>query len=349
MFSGIKNQQVDVDIKSNTAQLNYVKSQINDIEDQIRRIDNGFEIGDVLKLEAQLERLRQQYKRLSEAEEDVEIKSISAMTSLSKGIDKAMSKIKRFALSLFSIRSIYALLSRASSAYVSQDIELSNKLQAVWVGLGSLIAPIIDGIATALIKGVKYINVFIKALTGVDLLAKAMQKSMNGANKSAKALNKTLAGFDELTNLDTNADISSPAIDTSWIDAFNNVKINTEWADKIKEIGNWIKENKELVIGALTGVAGAILAIKLGLGGIKALGIFALIYGVIQLVTKLSEYLKNLDPTLKNNGNSLKKFGEIVKYIGLTVLGLGLIIGRNTCHCDRSYLTNSRNNNKILG
>lgn len=66
-----------------------------------------------------------------------EAKSFNEMNTgvnqLTKGIDKVTSKIKRFALSLFSIRSIYALVSKASTAYLSQDTALADKLQAVWV------------------------------------------------------------------------------------------------------------------------------------------------------------------------------------------------------------------------
>lgn len=58
---------------------------------------------------------------------------ISQSTSkLTKGLDRMTSKIKRFGLSLLSIRSIWALVSKASSAYLAQDTELANKLQSVW-------------------------------------------------------------------------------------------------------------------------------------------------------------------------------------------------------------------------
>ena len=75
-FLGIKNQEINV--KANTAQLSYIESQINDITDKIRRIDTGFETGDVLKLEAQLEKLRQQYQKLSEVEDEVGFKGTTA-------------------------------------------------------------------------------------------------------------------------------------------------------------------------------------------------------------------------------------------------------------------------------
>lgn len=312
-FSGIKNQEINV--KANTAQLSYIESQINDITDKIRRIDTGFETGDVLKLEAQLEKLRQQYQKLSEVEDEVGFKGTTAFNNMQKGINKVTSKMKRFAFSLFSIRSIYSLLSRASSAYMSQDTALANKLQAVWIGLGAILEPVISAIANTLIKAVKYINIFIKALTGVDLLAKATAKSMGKTTKGAKALSKALAGFDELNNLDTNADGGSSGIDTSWADAFNKVELDTEWIDKIKSFGEWMKINWPEVIGFFIGTKTAISLIKLGLDGIKAIGIGTMIFGIIYTVKSLIDYLK--DPSFEN-------FGKIIQGIGITVMGLGM-------------------------
>ena len=70
-------------------------------------------------------------KKLKSATNDL-AKTNSSVNALAKGIDKTTSKIKRFALALFSIRSIYSLVSKASSAYLSQDTELADKLQACW-------------------------------------------------------------------------------------------------------------------------------------------------------------------------------------------------------------------------
>ena len=62
---------------------------------------------------------------------------------MSKGVDKITSKMKRFALSLFSIRSIWALVSKASSAYLAQDTELADKLQSVWARIAVQCLPLL--------------------------------------------------------------------------------------------------------------------------------------------------------------------------------------------------------------
>lgn len=124
-----------------------------------------------------------------------------------------------------------------------------------------MLAPIIEGIANILMKAVGYINIFIKALTGVDLLARASAKSMDKATKSAKGLNKSLAGFDELNNLDTSAGSN---IDAGISNPFSSIQdVDLPWAETIKAFGEWVKGNLPTVIGLLGGVAAGIVAVNL--------------------------------------------------------------------------------------
>ena len=293
-------------VKKATSEISYIKYNSNAIQQYIE----GYG-----QVEKKVEKATKEVKKFNDEENKI-IGFNTGFSELTKGIDKATSKMKRFALSLFSIRSIYALVSKASSAYLSQDTALANKLQAVWSGLGAMLAPVIEGIANILMKAVGYINIFVKALTGVDLLAKASAKSMDKASKSAKGLNKTLAGFDELNNLDTDAGSN---IDTGISNPFASIQnVELPWAETIKSFGEWCKENLPTVIGLLGGVTAGIIAIKFGLDGIKALGVGILVFGIIELIGDLLEYLK--DPTWEN-------FGKIITDIGLIVLGLGIIIG----------------------
>ena len=264
-FSALENKKIN--LSTNTAQIDYLKQQINDIVDKIRRIDAGFETGNVLKYEAQLEKLTNQYNKLIGKQNEVNVTQGKINLNFSKGFDRINSKIKRFGLSLLGIRTIWSLVSRASSAYMAQDTQLANKLQSVWAGLGAMLAPIIERIVEVLIKGVKYINVFIKALTGVDLLARASAKSMANATKSAKSLNKALAGFDELTNIDTDR-----AASVNPFAAFKDVDLNPQWVSRIEEFAQFVKDNFPTIVG----IVGA-LALAFGLDNGLAFGIGAVV------------------------------------------------------------------------
>ncbi len=219
-------------IKNCSKQAEYLKVRINDIKYLLEKADMGYDVGDVFKLEADLEKLENQYAKLMKAQE-------VSSESLEKGFKKGVKSIKRFGLALFGIHSIWRMVSRASSAYLQQDTETANKLQAVWTGLGTFLAPILEKISTLVIKAVKYINVFITALTGVDYLARAIEKSMNKANKTASKSSKTLAGFDELTNI---GDTGTSGIDTSWTDAFQDIPIDPTFEEKLTSLGKKIRE-----------------------------------------------------------------------------------------------------------
>ena len=120
------------------------------------------------------------------------------------GYNRGIKSIKRFALSLFGIQSIWRVVSRASSAYLSYDTDLANKIQANWVALGSMLEPILTWITNMLRKLVGYINVFVKALTGKNLIKKASDKataSINNTAKATKNLTRSVTELDEVTNL----------------------------------------------------------------------------------------------------------------------------------------------------
>lgn len=231
--------------------------------------------------------------------------------------NKLVSKVRRFGLALLSVRSIYSLVSRASQAYLSDNEDVANKMKAIWSGLGSMLAPIIEKIVNYLIVGVQYLNAFVKGLFGVDLLAQGMAKSVNKANSSVKSLNKSLAGFDEITNIGSTSD-NSGAIDTSWVDAFNQSEPNLDWLEKIEKFGEWVKENKAMILGFILGVSAGITAINLGFGVLDALGVALIIGGITTAIIGLKSYLD--DPTFTN-------LGTFIEGIGIALAGLAIIVG----------------------
>ena len=121
-----------------------------------------------LKLESDIEKTRNRIISLKGSIKEVENETSEMSKKMSKGFDKGIKSLKKFAIRLVGIRTIYGVVSKASSAWLSQDTELAQKLQNVWIGLGSIVAPVIEMISDALLKGLGYLNVFLKALTGVD-------------------------------------------------------------------------------------------------------------------------------------------------------------------------------------
>lgn len=274
---------------------------------------------------------------------------------------KGVKTIQRFAFALIGIRSIFRLVSRASSAYMSQDKELANQMQAVWIGLGSIVAPIIQGIANALIKMVSYVNIFIKALFGVDLLGKAMAKASANSNRATGSIGRTtkavkelkgqLSGFDEINNIGeeekSDGDIGgggASAPDMSWTDAFNNVKLNPQWMKVIENFGKWIKENWKEVLIILGGTYTSLKLMALGtqllgnaLGGLMGLGIGIAITGIVLAIDGIIKFIN--EPSWENfriilQGLAIAIFGVAIAMIafnatnpmGWVVLAIALVV-----------------------
>ena len=240
--------------------------------------------------------------------------------TVSKNFSKGISSVKKFALSLFSIRSIFSLVSRASSSYISHDTALANKLQAVWVGLGSLLEPLINSIANAMLKLVGYINAFVKGLTGADLLAKGINKSLNNAARNASNL---VAPFDEISNINENS--SGGGLDTSWVSAFDNIELNQKWVTFFEKLGKSFKNLSSyipIIIGSaalLTGLLG-INQILLGIAaiGVITIGVKVISEGVKDHKAILEDSAKSSDNLVSSSNQVIDAFKKIQSQTGLT-------------------------------
>lgn len=268
---------------------------------------------------------------------------------LSKNAQKSTSRIKNMALALFGVYSTYNLLARASRAYLAQDEETSNKVRAAWIGLGAMFAPLLEKIADFAIRAVAYLNVFIKALFGIDLLARAQEKSFGKAAKGVKKFKGALSGLDELTNIEIQTG-GAGDIDLGWADEFKNLDLNPNIVKFFENLAGWIKGidfkqlTKELLVvvglvGALWGVlqvAKLVKSLKLigdafiflsggatGLMGVvtvftKLSGVLITIAGLVRLVEGIINFIK--DPSWAN-------FFQILQGIAIVVGGIALVMG----------------------
>lgn len=209
--------------------------------------------------------------------------------------EKFIKKLKRLALSLFSIRTAYSLISKASSAYLSQDTELAEKLQSVWVGLGSFLAPVLEALSNGLLKLLGYLNEFVKALTGVDYIARANAKSLDKQAKSQKNLNNQLLGFDEINKLqeDTTKGGSSGLIEIP--------ELNMEIVKKLQDMAYWLKDNW---------------------GWIKKVGIaLGITFGAVQI----AKLVKNISNLIGDGTKGIKGLTKNLKGVP-TMLKIGIIV-----------------------
>ena len=234
---------------------------------------------------------------------------------------------------MLSIRGIYGLVRKASSAYMSQDTEMANQMQRTWASLGAMMAPIIERIVHWIRVAAAYINYFVKALTGKDLIGKAVKKinaynkSLGGTAKAAKSVNKELTIMDEVTNLsfdDGNINDFTDAMEN--FDTFDDIKLDPKitatldkWADAakrlwdnlkpvrdvIKNIVDWAIDHPDAVLtilggtlllktlGKLTGTGGLLSLLAGNLTTLGAIGIVTV--GVTIIYTSIKKIIDEQD------------------------------------------------------
>ena len=345
----------EINTKQFDAQIKVLKNKLNDIEASLQMASKDktlFSTREIEEMEAEAENLRNKIGSLQG-----DFKKTNKETS--KGFDKGIKSLKRFALSLFSVGSIFAGVSKASSAYLSQNEELAKKLQSVWIGLGSFLEPAINAISNVMLKGLGYLNEFIKALTGVDYIAKANAKALEKQTKAQAKLNKETQQYDfDVIRRQQNISSTSAdeGIDTSGL--INIPELNENIVKRLQDMAKWLKENwywiKEvgkaillvfgikaienilknigLLIGSkssLTGIVGLTELLKvLATIGVITIGVDILYGGITgrDLVQDLKNILKGFEELKgahKQNTKTSKGLTEQSKNLSTTIDKLG--------------------------
>lgn len=150
-----------------------------------------------------LKQLVTQFKNVKSQSDKVSKSATNFGNSFGKSLKSGISSIKTFALSLLSIRTAFTLVSKAANSYLSIDTQLNDSIQNSWSVLGSLLAPALEYVAGLFSKLVNSVASFIKALTGIDLVARANSKALDKQAKSASNASKSLAGIDDIDVLST--------------------------------------------------------------------------------------------------------------------------------------------------
>ena len=258
--------------------------------------------------------------------------------NLGKGFDDLGVKIDKFKnrmTRLIGTAMIFSLLrnqlTRLRNGFISllkTDEGFSNSLNQIKANLMTAFAPIynaclpaINALMNSLAKLTGTIAMFVANLFGTSIKdatkqAKGLSKALNDASKSGEDASGSLASFDKLEVIQDSS--GGGGGDSSGINYDNEIQYSQRLLDFLNMIKDFCVNNKELVIGFLTGVAAGILAIKLGCDAFLALGIGLVIAGIVMLIQDIIKFLN--DPTWEG-------FGKILTDIGVILLGLAVIIG----------------------
>lgn len=291
-------------IQETAKQQDYLRTKIEDLKDLLAKADMGFEVGDTMKIEADIEKLENRLRKLqsqgqntgketSSAFDKIKAKVKSAGTHLaglggkfknvltgSKNLGKTFTStfnsgiksIKRFAMGLLSVRTAVSMVSKAMQSYLSYDTQLSDSIQNCWNVLGSLLAPVLEFVVSLFSKAVSYVNAFVQALTGINLVARANKKAIDSQAKSTKKLSEAQSSLDEFHTVNTDNGSGN-----------DNKPITIEPVDmgKLDFLFDWIEKAKQLLATLFDPIKQAwenkgqafIDSLKNAFEGIKNLGI----------------------------------------------------------------------------
>lgn len=257
-------------------QIEYVKNRMEEIEDLLKRADKGEQVGDVLKLEAEYEKLgntllsleqkkkkaldaaletteivqnvneiNDKLKQVDNSFEDIEAttKEIKENTNfLNKSMVSIIKKVGKWGLAIFGIRSAYNFIRQSMSTLSQYDEQLATDMEYIRYIIASTLEPVIKVIVELVYKLLSLLNAVWSRLFGVSLFSANLAKNFKNAKNSANAMKKSLAGFDEMNILNSDGSTGitlSPSFDPSKADKDIN-----KWLDnliaKVKNFGQSI-------------------------------------------------------------------------------------------------------------
>lgn len=334
---------IDVETKSFEKQIEKVEHELEELDDIIKKADMGYEVGDMDKVQAKYERLRNTlvdlYNKQSKVmNDDKGFKGQKKdIDDMNKGLGKTIKMVGKWALAVFGVRGAYSMIRRAMSSVQQYDEQMATDMQYMSYILAMTVKPIVEWLVDAGIYLLRLINSISIALFGVNLFANATADGFMKAQKGANKLKKTLLGFDELNVLQDEsggAGATAPSFDASLVDEELVGKIKeakeemASWETTLREamndpsiftdaFGNWgyfIQGLSNLWLGLVDIVRGVIDTI---------VGIFQVLWGFITMNEELmSEGWKKL-----GDGLITLLQGVIEIIVGLLQMVLGFIWG----------------------
>lgn len=320
------------------AKLEQVKTRMLEIEQETAKLsaEKGIDSTEALKANKEYQKLNKQYKALvdnadrfkrsSEGGFDAAKDGAKSLGSSMKGLIKTMSK---YTLAIFGARSAFFAVKNAIRQVLSDNEQLNNTVTAMKGVFANALAPVIERVVYWLKYAFAYLNLFIKVLTGVDMVAeynaKALNKQAEATAKTAKATkeaNNQLAAFDEKNTLNDNT--SNTADDTSASSSAALLELPDVSGGQFEQICETIKTNilyiEDIAAGALLTVGLILCAVGQVPAGIACILAAVALYGKIAL---------DWETLPENVKTSIEKISGVTAAV---LIAIGLILLLATSH-----------------
>lgn len=266
----------DLDTRSFDAQIDYVESQMQEIEDKLKQADMGFEVGDTQKLEANYEKLgikldslRKKQAKLNQEQAQMgklDLSGVQAgINNVNKGLQGTIKKVAKWGLAVFGIRTAYNVVRNVISMVSGANEGVAKQIDVMKQAIANALTPLVQTVLNLVARLMMYINYIVHALTGRYLFdfSKAfadVNKSSASTAKNAERIKKSLAGFDEMNILeDTSSTGATGGGGGISIESIKNPFEEWQdfeapsWLDGIVKVGQWVIDNWQIVVDLLLG------------------------------------------------------------------------------------------------
>ena len=252
---------------------------------------------------------------------DVE-KLKSSFNSVGSSIQGAVKHVTRLALGIFGARTALMTLRRASSDLASYDQQYATNLEYIRYALTQAIAPVLQWIVRLAATLLGYINAILQGWFGINLFSRGSAENFNkmkagasGVSKAVKEIKKQLAGFDEINMLTDQSDTGTSAgAGGVGVPDFDLSALQGEPPVWLK----WIIDNKELILGALAGIAAGLIALKFSAEPLMALGIGIAVAGLVALIQDIVKFIQ--DPSWNNFANILRDLAILLAGVAVAMI-----------------------------
>ena len=294
-------------IDKNRAKLESMKQKHDEISQKVSEYKQKIENVKMQKQVADVEKLK------------------SGFNNVGSSIQGAVKHVARLALGIFGIRSAFMFLRQASSSLAGYDKQYAANIEYIRYALTQMIAPVLQWIVRLAATLLGYINAIVQAWFGINLFSRGSAENFNkmkagasGVSKAVKEIKKQLAGFDEINMLTDQSDSGAGGGGGAGgaIPDFDLSAMQGEPPAWLQ----WIIDNKELILGALAGIAAGLIAIKFGASGFLALGIGLIVGGIVALIQDIVKFIQ--DPSWKNFANILRDLAILLAGVAIAMLAV---------------------------
>lgn len=257
----------------------------------------------------------------------------TGIDKVGKKIDKFKNKMSRLigTAMIFSLmRNQLTSLRNGFISLLKQNDDFNNGLGQIKANLMTAFAPIynaclpaINSLMSSLSKLAGTIAMFTAGLFGTSIddarkSAKGLSKDLNKVGSSAKNASGNLASFDNLEVIGSSN--SSGGVDNSGVNYDTEISYNQKLLDILNAVKDFIVENKELILGFLSGIAFGIIAIKLGVEGIEGLAFGTILAGIVILIQSIVEFIQ--DPSWDNFAKILQGLAILLTGVAIAMLAV---------------------------